>query len=227
MEPAGSLPRLAPTLPLKFVGGRASLDLLNTADWPGSGPALDRLASYERLLEWAERVRVLSATSLARLRKRAAADPSASEAALERARQFRTSLHRSVVALVSGRGVATALERMTPFLREPLAHLVLEPARGGSAVDAGWSGLEDALDGPMWPVVWDAVQLLLSPEVERLRVCGGPDCGWVYVDHSRNGLRRWCEMETCGTRAKNRRRGRRPRQTRLSSGSSPARARDR
>jgi predicted RNA-binding Zn ribbon-like protein len=214
MERAGTLPRLAPTLPFKFVGGRVALDLLNTADWPASGPALDRLASYDRLLEWAEEVGVLSAASSARLLKRAAADPSAAEAALERARELRTSLHRSVVAVVSGKGVATTLDRLTPFLREPLAHLVLEPARGGRSIRAGWFGLEDSLDGPMWPVVWDAVQLFLSPEAERLRVCGGEDCGWVYVDHSRNGLRRWCEMETCGTRAKNRRRGRRARPVR-------------
>ncbi|HEV2853834.1 MAG TPA: CGNR zinc finger domain-containing protein [Thermoanaerobaculia bacterium] len=33
-----------------------------------------------------------------------------------------------------------------------------------------------------------------------------PDCGWMYVDCSRNGLRRWCEMETCGTLEKSRRR---------------------
>ena len=214
MEPAGTLPRLAPTLPFKFVGGRPALDLLNTADWPASGPAVDRLASYERLLEWAEEVGLLSAASAGRLRKRAAAEPHSAEAALERARELRRALHRSVVALVSGRGVAPALERLTPFLREPLAHLVLEPDRHGVAIRAGWLGLEDALDGPMWPVVWDAVQLFLSPEAERLRVCGGQDCGWVYVDHSRNGLRRWCEMETCGTRAKNRRRGRRPRPAR-------------
>ena len=212
MEPARTLPRLAPTLPFKFVGGRVSLDLLNTADWPATGPALDRLASYDRLLEWAEEAGAVSTAASGRLRKRAAGDPSAAEAALERARELRRALHRSVVAVVSGRGVASALDRLTPFLREPLAHLLLEPDRGGSAIRAGWVGLEDALDGPMWPVVWDAVQTLLSPgEVERLRVCGGPDCGWVYVDHSRNGLRRWCEMETCGTRAKNRRRGRRPR----------------
>jgi predicted RNA-binding Zn ribbon-like protein len=211
MELAGTLPRLAPMLPFKFVGGRVALDLLNTADWPASGPALDRLASYDRLLEWAEEAGLLSGAAAARLRKRAAADPSAAEASLQWARDLRRALHRSVVAMVSGRGLAPALDRLTPFLREPLAHLVLEPDRNGPAIRAGWLGLEDTLDGPIWPVVWDAVQLFLSPEAEQLRVCGGEDCGWVYVDHSRNGLRRWCEMETCGTRAKNRRRGRRAR----------------
>jgi len=212
METPQPPPQLAPTLPFKFVGGRPSLDLLNTADWPSSGPALDRLSSYERLLEWAVEAGVLGAAVAGRLRRRAGSDPAGAERALERSRELRRVLHRSVVALVSGRGVGPALERLTPSLHEALPHLVLEPGASGTAeLRAGWPGIDASLDGPMWPLVWDAVQLLLSPEADRLRVCGGQDCGWVYVDHSRNGLRRWCEMETCGTTAKNRRRGRRPR----------------
>ncbi|HEY1907710.1 MAG TPA: CGNR zinc finger domain-containing protein [Myxococcaceae bacterium] len=212
METPRPLPRLAPTLPFKFVGGRPSLDLLNTADWPSSGPAVDRLSSYGRVLEWAVEAGVLGTAVAARLRKQAASDPAGAERALERSRELRRLLHRSVVALVSGRGVAAALERLTPSLHEALPHLVLQPGASAAAeLRAGWSGMDASLEGPLWPVVWDAVQLLLSPEAERLRVCGGKDCGWVYVDRSRNGLRRWCEMETCGTTAKNRRRGRRPR----------------
>jgi predicted RNA-binding Zn ribbon-like protein len=48
--------------------------------------------------------------------------------------------------------------------------------------------------------------LLESEDAGRIRVCDGVDCGWMYLDRSRNGLRRWCEMGTCGTREKNRRR---------------------
>lgn len=219
METPGSLPELAPDLPFKFVGGRPSLDLLNTADWPSTGPALDRLSSYDRLLEWALEAGVLGAAATGRLRKRAAADPSGANRSLERCRELRRALHRAVVAVVAGRGVAAAADRLGPFLHEALAHLTLEagpPGAGG--LRAGWSGLDASLDGPTWPVVWDAVQLLLSDESARLRVCGGQDCGWVYLDRSRNGLRRWCEMETCGTTAKNRRRGRRPRQPSSSRG---------
>jgi predicted RNA-binding Zn ribbon-like protein len=51
-----------------------------------------------------------------------------------------------------------------------------------------------------------AASALLQSEASRLRICGGSDCGWMYVDRSRNGLRRWCEMQTCGTVAKSRRR---------------------
>jgi hypothetical protein len=46
-----------------------------------------------------------------------------------------------------------------------------------------------------------------SDRVGRLRACppalGG--CGWLFLDHSRNGTRRWCAMDDCGARAKARR----------------------
>lgn len=77
---------------------------------------------------------------------------------------------------------------------------------GGSAasisdsVDSG-----DALERVLWPVVWSAAQLLTSSEVSLVRECAGPACGWMYVDRSRNHMRRWCSMDGCGTRAKARR----------------------
>jgi predicted RNA-binding Zn ribbon-like protein len=66
--------------------------------------------------------------------------------------------------------------------------------------------MESRLDSVIWPVLWSAASLIVSDEASRIRICGGPDCGWIYVDRSRNQLRRWCQMETCGTREKSRRR---------------------
>jgi predicted RNA-binding Zn ribbon-like protein len=35
---------------------------------------------------------------------------------------------------------------------------------------------------------------------QRLHAC--PRCGWLFVDTSRGGRRRWCSMQTCGNREK-------------------------
>ncbi|NUT91491.1 MAG: CGNR zinc finger domain-containing protein [Saccharothrix sp.] len=48
----------------------------------------------------------------------------------------------------------------------------------------------------------DAIDLFSSPLRERIRVCAAEDCGLLFVDASRPGLRRWCSMERCGDRAK-------------------------
>jgi predicted RNA-binding Zn ribbon-like protein len=42
----------------------------------------------------------------------------------------------------------------------------------------------------------------VSPDVGRLRHCLNDQCGWLFMDDSKNGSRRWCSMRSCGNRAK-------------------------
>ncbi|MCB9297188.1 MAG: CGNR zinc finger domain-containing protein [Lewinellaceae bacterium] len=49
-----------------------------------------------------------------------------------------------------------------------------------------------------------AEELLLQTERwPRIRAC--PSCGWLFLDTSKNGRRRWCNMQACGSQAKARR----------------------
>ncbi|MCV4932572.1 CGNR zinc finger domain-containing protein, partial [Escherichia coli] len=36
----------------------------------------------------------------------------------------------------------------------------------------------------------------------RIRECPGRNCGWLFLDTSRNGQRRWCSEAECGTPAR-------------------------
>ena len=54
-------------------------------------------------------------------------------------------------------------------------------------VGAGITALLGASSCPAWP---------------RFKACRSLDCGWVFVDASRNASRRWCDMGDCGNRAK-------------------------
>jgi predicted RNA-binding Zn ribbon-like protein len=60
-------------------------------------------------------------------------------------------------------------------------------------------------DRILGPVAWAAMDLLRSDELDRLKQCPAHDCHWLFLDRSKNGSRRWCEMSTCGDRAKKRR----------------------
>jgi len=67
-----------------------------------------------------------------------------------------------------------------------------------------WKGPE-ILDCVLWPLALSAAELLASGDLTRLRQCGGENCGWLFLDTSRNRSRQWCDMKDCGNLAKVRR----------------------
>jgi predicted RNA-binding Zn ribbon-like protein len=52
------------------------------------------------------------------------------------------------------------------------------------------------------PVLWSAAELLLNAPHRRIRRCANDRCLWLFVDTSKSGTRRWCDMSSCGNRAK-------------------------
>ena len=73
----------------------------------------------------------------------------------------------------------------------------------GERLQVGDAGIEIGEDGrPSFAVLLtqSALRLAASPELRRLRIC--PNCHWLFIDRSRNASRRWCDMLTCGNRAK-------------------------
>jgi predicted RNA-binding Zn ribbon-like protein len=195
--------------PFKYIAGNPALDLVNTVDWTSQGPEQDRLGSYDRLTRWAEGAEVLPVRQAAALRRKAASKPKEAEAALEAAKKLRRVLQRLFGAVAGDEPLGQPLDEFNQLLGEALEHMRVLPDRArisSRRVVLGWEELDRRLDGVLWPVLWSATTLLTSGEASLVRVCGGADCGWMYVDRSRNGLRRWCQMETCGTREKTRRR---------------------
>jgi predicted RNA-binding Zn ribbon-like protein len=64
--------------------------------------------------------------------------------------------------------------------------------------------------------VHDVADLLTSGDLDRVGQCADDRCGWLFLDVSRNGSRRWCSMEACGNRAKARRHYRRSQESQVS-----------
>ena len=68
--------------------------------------------------------------------------------------------------------------------------------------------LDGSAQPPSRPALLDmvatsALALLSDPrEVQRIKLCPGKDCGWLFIDETKNARRKWCMMETCGNRAK-------------------------
>jgi predicted RNA-binding Zn ribbon-like protein len=204
----------AADLPFKHIGGDPSLDLVNTVDWTSRGLELERITDYDRLTRWAEGAGVIGRSVAERLRRSAATRPREAAAAVAAAVWLRWVLQRVFAAVASSKAPGRALDEFNELLADALPRMRLTPSSTSSrgALTLTWDGMGESLASPLWPVIWSAAQLIASDEVSRIHMCAGPDCGWLYVDRSRNKLRRWCEMETCGTREKSRRRYRQAKQ---------------
>jgi predicted RNA-binding Zn ribbon-like protein len=202
----------AAELPFKYVGGDVSLDLVNTVDWTVRGLIQDRLTDYERLTRWAEGAGAVTSRQGAQLRSLAEARPRLAERAYRDAVELRWQLRQLFTAVDRGEplGDLATLEAFNESLGDASSRLQLavKPRAAGSTALLRWSWRdgENLLESVLWPVLRAAAELLVSEEATRIHECAGEDCGWMYVDRSRNGLRRWCQMETCGNREKTKRR---------------------
>jgi predicted RNA-binding Zn ribbon-like protein len=181
---------LPATQDFQFIGGALALDLVNTVS-NRLGASRDYLADADELLCWA------------RLAGLVAGDADRSDAArqLKQVRAVREDLHRLFQSLALGAlepGEA-ALDALSRRLRPVLAERRLA-LRDGAVV---WTGSVAEDFTPL--VLLDAADLLTSGAWRRLRQCEGETCGWLFLDRSKSGRRRWCSMADCGNREKARR----------------------
>ena len=114
---------------------------------------------------------------------------------------MREALTRIFVAIAAGERPARAdLAAFTEAYATVVGGAGLGPVDGhyGFAAPSG-------VDAILLPVLESARELLTTDRVRRIRQCPADDCGWLFVDTSKNGTRRWCRMDGCGAKAKMRR----------------------
>jgi predicted RNA-binding Zn ribbon-like protein len=185
---------------LPRLGGVLCLDFVNTVD-PRFGPKrIEYLPDYGALLAWGVCAGALKPPDVDALRRTAAAAPATADAVLARAWVLRDSLYS--LLRPESRGSAEALQLFNAELRRTMRFATLVEVDG--RYEAGWA-TERELDRILWSVVRSAAELAISPSLAKVHECGGRDCGWLFLDTSKAGRRRWCSMAICGNRAKSER----------------------
>ena len=162
------------------------LDFANTRYWRGQTTPTETLNRPEDLAGWAKSARAPAARDF------------------EQALALRETIYRLFDAQAQGRAAPPRdLDTLNQALSRAPARTTLKRGKDGYAweVDAR-SGTALAL---LAPVLWSAGDLLAGPRLDRVRRCANPECGWLFLDDSRAGKRRWCSMSACGNRAKARR----------------------
>lgn len=188
----------------ELTGGRLCLDFANTVeDRPGDAPR-DLLESYDDLVDWGQQAHILTEGQAQRLLAGAASHPVEAAEALRRAITVREAIYRIFRARAEEATPAEEdLRTFNAALADAMAHACLMQQDGGFAWD--WSEEDGNLERVLWPVVRSAADILTSDELDDVRVCASEDCEWLFIDTSKNHSRRWCDMQTCGNRAKARR----------------------
>jgi len=85
-------------------------------------------------------------------------------------------------------------------LRQGLHYHALRAEVGGTQFSM--SPVGNQLDQARSAVAGSLAHYLSEHDRRRLRVCADDTCRWLFVDRSPAGRRRWCDMSTCGNRAK-------------------------
>jgi predicted RNA-binding Zn ribbon-like protein len=190
-EHAGNVP---------LIGGNLAVDFVNTVAGDRRQVPVDHLRSYADLVAWAVHAGAIGAASARALRRAAAGDPKGASRTLARALALREAIHDVVLAVAEGgRPPAGDVELISAEAAEAATHLRIRP--DGRRFAFAWDE-RGALSEVLHPIARSAAQLLTEGRLDRVRVCAGDHCGWLFVDTSKGGRRRWCDMAGCGSRAK-------------------------
>jgi predicted RNA-binding Zn ribbon-like protein len=188
-----------------FCGGHLALDFTNTVGNRGAARE-EHFNHYADLVSWAESRGVLGGAAAKRLRQDAARHPAAARAALGSALELREALYGLVASAASGRKPSAAdLAALNRHAAASFSGVHLAPQRDRFTLSFAEKA-SPPLEAPILaPVTRAAIELLTSDVFPRVRVCGDESCAWLFVDTTRSGTRRWCDMKICGNRNKVRR----------------------
>lgn len=188
-----------------FIGERLWLDFVNSDDASRTrkGTRTDALDTFDGFIRWLCLARLLDEERAAAMTRRAQQQPTGASAALHEARRLRNVLRALAErgADSADRATQVAIAEINRVLGRSAGTRRVEPRSDGGFV-RNFVTVGDVFAGLLIPVIESAADALVNGEMARVRRCADPRCARVFFDGSRNGKRRWCEMATCGNRAK-------------------------
>jgi predicted RNA-binding Zn ribbon-like protein len=182
-----------------LIAGNVCLDFVNTLDDRHTQPK-ELLESYADLARFGEDAGLLESRQADQLCERSYAEPERAQQALLWGRELREAIHDVFWAIMNKRPVPPgALARLNADIQGAAGHMRLVPVKGG--FEWSFDDLRE-FDSVLWPIARAAGDLLASDQLPYVRACFSKSCEWFFLDTSKNHHRRWCDMTSCGNRAK-------------------------
>jgi predicted RNA-binding Zn ribbon-like protein len=166
-----------------FVSGHVGLNLAGTVGHWYRPSQFDRLTSPQRVSDWVREAGLLDTA------------PVVDADGLETTLTLRAAIYRLAMAHVNGEPADPAdLDTVNAASTHP--PVTVQLTASGRITRTG------NLSQVTASIAQQTIELLGGPDADRMKVCGDTDCTRVYLDTSRRGDRRWCDMRECGNRAK-------------------------
>jgi Conserved protein containing a Zn-ribbon-like motif, possibly RNA-binding len=191
----------------QFVSGDLSLDFCNTVGGKRGGIPREKLHSFNDFISWAEQAKLLKPNQVDGLTRFAARHPADAAPLLTRATELREAIFRIFLSAADEEKPSQQdMARLNAELSASLGRLRIAEARDGEGFHWQWADEPLKPEHLLGPIARSAAELLVQPDlVAKIHQCEGDNCGWLFVDCSKNHSRRWCDMRDCGNRAKVRR----------------------
>jgi predicted RNA-binding Zn ribbon-like protein len=196
--------------------GRISLDFIRTLRHRGTAAAVEELPAAQALGAWITQfgpcpadAGAVAAGEIAaeegaagqdEAGPRSASASASAEQAVVRARRLR----EAVFVLIAGAREQGGAGPVPAAARQVVNEMAALPGPTPQLDPAGavrWE-TSDPVSATLALIARDAIDLVASPAITRVRDCANPECGAMFLDVSRPGSRRWCSMSTCGNQAK-------------------------
>ena len=189
---------------LALVGGELAFDFANTTSGRAGPHRLEHLRKADDLAVWAHHAKIIGKKSVRDLQRRIGESPRLAELLLRRGLELRDVIYGIGVALAARKPARSEdVDRMTSIHAECVRVGRLRKFDG--IYGWTWNIVEYPAEAILGPIALSALSLVCQADLSRIKQCPGQDCGWLFFDTTKNKNRRWCEMEVCGNRAKQRR----------------------
>lgn len=170
------------------------LAFANTVSSRGVDDPRDRLGSFQELRDWLRRAGLLAES----------ASFSEDPRVVERAKGLREAIYAIGSALSAGKvAPSEAVDELNWSVQRAIVAVRLSPSKEKLDWDLG--ALRSSVTGALGLVALSAADLFTSDRAARVRECGNSECGWLFLDLSKNRSRKWCDMSDCGNLEKARR----------------------
>jgi len=190
---------------LPLVGGALAFDLTNTSSGRGGPKWLEHLQTAGDVIDWARHTKILTARDAKKLHQRIDADRRLVARLLDEMLALRELIHSVGVNMAAtSRARARHVDELVRIHAACLSGAHLIPS--ASTFVWVWNPMETPVEAILGPIVLSALSVLTGSDLSRIKRCPGDHCGWLFFDATKNKRRRWCEMEVCGNRAKQKRR---------------------